>query len=113
MLPSVDRVGRYFPLTFAAVFPPGHAAPGPEQGAAWLDCCEAAGRAALEQDATPDQVLELLQPLDDSARQQDEAIWWTAGGPHVAARRLALVGLPDPSGFAGMIDDEEQTETPG
>ncbi|HSU06822.1 MAG TPA: type VI secretion system-associated protein TagF [Acetobacteraceae bacterium] len=112
MLPSVDRVGRYFPLTLAAVFPPGHAAPGPEQGAAWLDSCEAAGRAALEQDVTPDQVVALLQPLGDSARPQHEAIWWTSGGPHVAPRRWALVGLPDPAGFAGMIDDSEQTEMP-
>src|ERR1700739_3155085 len=44
VLPSVDRAGRYFPLTFAALFDEGSAV----ADAAWLDRCEAAGRAALE-----------------------------------------------------------------
>jgi type VI secretion system protein ImpM len=105
MMPSVDRVGRYYPLTLAVVFPPGLAAPGPEQGQAWLDHCEAAGRAALEQDATPEEVLALLPQLGDGVyRPQDDAIWWTAGGPNVAPTRIELVGLPDPSSFASMID---------
>lgn len=113
MLPSVDRVGRYFPLTLAAVFAAGHPPPDPEQGGPWLDSCEAAGRAALEQDATPEQVTALLPPLEDgTAGPLDDALWWTAGGPNVAATRLALVGLPEPSGFAAMIDDTELPDPP-
>ena len=37
MLPSVDKAGRYFPLTFAALHPRGIAA---ASGDAWLDVCE-------------------------------------------------------------------------
>ena len=59
LLPSVDRVGRYFPLTLAAVMPPAEAAP---DDAAWLDAAVAAGLAALERDAAPDEVLHLLPP---------------------------------------------------
>ncbi len=112
MMPSVDRVGRYFPLTLAAVFAVGDPAPSPEQSAAWLDNCEAAGRSALEQDATPEQVLARLQPLRNGSRPQDDAIWWTEGGPHVAPRRMELLGLPDPDLFPAMIADIEPTELP-
>jgi type VI secretion system protein ImpM len=112
MMPSVDRVGRYFPLTLAAVFPVGDPAPSPEQGGAWLDNCEAAGRSALEQDATPEQVLARLQPLQNGSRPQDDAIWWTEGSPHVAPRRMELLGLPDPAYFPAMLADIESTEMP-
>ena len=111
MLPSVDRVGRYFPLTLAAVFPPGLPAADARAAVAWLDAAEGAGRTALEQDATPEQVTALLPPLQAGAvASADDAIWWTSGGPHVAATRLELAGLPDPAGFAAMIDDAEQPE---
>ncbi len=99
-LPSVDRVGRYFPLTFAAMLPV--AAP------AWLDACEAAGRAALEQDATPEEVLHRLPPAapDDAAAAPAGSLWWSAGGPRVTARRLALPGLPGADQFAAMLGAE-------
>ena len=51
-MPSVDRAGRYFPLTFAALSPQLQSARAPAD--AWLDRCEAAGLAALEEDAAPD-----------------------------------------------------------
>ena len=110
MLPSVDRVGRYFPLTLAAVYPPGQTAPRGAAGEAWLDLCEAAGRTALEQDASAEQVAaRLSSPAADDAPEAD-ALWWTAGGPLVAATRFSLTGLPDPAWYASMIDDREQTE---
>ena len=54
MLPSVDRAGRYFPLTFAALQPArcrrrGRRCRGSTR-------CEAAGRAALEQDTPPQEI---------------------------------------------------------
>ena len=57
MLPSVDRAGRYFPLTFAALQRSGIE---PASGEAWLDACEAAGRDALEQDTPPQEIADML-----------------------------------------------------
>jgi type VI secretion system protein ImpM len=111
MIPSVDRVGRYFPLTLAAVYPEGRVAPGGATGDAWLDICEAAGRMALEEDATPEQVAARLPiPEDGTEPGDDHSLWWTAGGPLVAPTRFSLPGLPDPAGFAAMIDDNERAE---
>ena len=96
-LPSVDRVGRYFPLTLAAMLPV--AAP------TWLDACEAAGRAALEEDAAPEDVLRRLPPAaaDAGAPEPAGSRWWSAGGPRVAATRLDLPALPDADDFAAML----------
>lgn len=109
LMPSLDRVGRYFPLTIAAVLP-GRAAPPPEEADRWLDGCEAAGRAALERDAAPDEVVSLLAPLpaaDDPAAAGP--LWWTAGGPRVGARQMSG-GLPDSAGFAAMLADAAEAE---
>ena len=57
MLPSVDRAGRYFPLTFAALSPYG-IAHGVGRGLARR--CEAAGRDALEQDTPPQEIADML-----------------------------------------------------
>jgi type VI secretion system protein ImpM len=107
MLPSVDRAGRYFPLTFAALFGPGTA---PPDDPAWLDDCEAAGRAALEADAGPEQLGAMLRApsaAEDTAAQTETAmmqsIWWTDGAPRVPATRCVLSGLPDASVYATMI----------
>jgi len=100
LLPSVDRVGRYFPLTLAAVAPGGSAA----AGDAWLDAAESAGRAALEQDLGPEQVAALLPP-PAGATPIAGGLWWTEGGPRVAPARHALAGLPDDATFAAMLGD--------
>ena len=107
MLPSVDRVGRYFPLTFAAV---GDGAP----AEAWLDRCEAAGRAALEQDLDPDAVMAMLgvPDLQKAGAPNGFAEWWTEGGPRVGPSRMAMAGLPDAAAFARMLglDGERMDE---
>jgi type VI secretion system protein ImpM len=107
MLPSVDRVGRYFPLTFAALYGDG-TVPGDDQ--AWLDSCEAAGRAALEQDADPEQLCAMLGVPDAAENTAERAgsgtmqsVWWTDGAPRVPATRFVLAGLPDASVYATML----------
>jgi type VI secretion system protein ImpM len=107
MLPSVDRAGRYFPLTFAALFGNGAA---PANDPAWLDGCEAAGRAALEQDAGPDQLgamLRVPEAAEGAATQTEngmtQSVWWTDGAPRVPATRLVLSGLPDAAIYATML----------
>jgi type VI secretion system protein ImpM len=107
MLPSVDRAGRYFPLTFAALYGDG-AAPGDDP--VWLDGCEAAGRAALEQDAGPEQLGAMLgmpEAAEGAAGRTEtgmiQSIWWTEGAPRVPATRFVLPGLPDASVYATML----------
>ena len=54
-IPSVDKAGRYFPLTLAAVAAvPGFIADIAAE--AWLDRCQQSGLSALEQDAAPGEV---------------------------------------------------------
>jgi len=111
MLPSVDRVGRYFPLTFAAVVD------GRFDGAdAWLDRCEDAGRAALEQDLDPDGIKAMLRPpeLAASGAQVRVAEWWTDGSPRVGATRRTMGGLPGAAVYAEMLGMADgQTERMG
>jgi type VI secretion system protein ImpM len=102
LLPSVDRVGRYFPLTLAA-FVGAEGAGGPE---AWLDAAESAGFAALEQDATQEQVAAMLPPAPRAGDVPSAgSLWWTVGGPRVAASRRPCPALPDAAAFAGMLSD--------
>ena len=108
MLPSVDRAGRYFPLAFAALFPPaapdGAADERPDGDAPWLGRCEAAGRAALDQDADPDAILALMGPPPALAPHlRTGSRWWTEGGPLVPPGRLACPAMPDTATFIGMI----------
>lgn len=117
MLPSVDRAGRYFPLTFAALFAgPPPAAEDPA-ATAWLDRCEAAGRAALEEDAEPDRLHEMMAQHDLTLGEPDgvpaaQSLWWSDGSPRVQAARLSLGGLPDPATYAAMLGAQGEQEPP-
>jgi len=114
LMPSVDRVGRYFPLTLAAVFPPGAGVPAEDAAGRWLEVCEDAGRAALDDDVPPDEVARQVAgqvPGAGAAPGSGAAtgdlrsgVWWTDGGPRVAATRLALATLPDAAQFMVMLD---------
>lgn len=106
MLPSVDRAGRYFPLTFAALTPLDADVAEHPAALAWLDRCEAAGRAALEQDAGPDQLAAMLDTpgLSAPATSLSQSLWWTDGAPRVPAMRFARAGMPDVATYATMLD---------
>jgi type VI secretion system protein ImpM len=112
-LPSVDKAGRYSPLTIAAT------ASGdwiPHVGAmtAFLAAAEQAGCDALEHDLAPTDLLQRIQealvaadppgPAPDLVAGQ--AAWWTEGGPRVAARLESETTLPEGSRFAALIDDD-------
>ena len=110
MLPSVDRAGRYFPLTFAALSACGIAK---ASGDAWLDTCEAAGRAALEQDTPPQVVADTLgsAELPDATAGLAEATWWSEGSIRIGPTCLTLGCLPDAATYAAMLGAEiEGTE---
>lgn len=102
MLPSVDRAGRYFPLTFAALSPRGIVA---AEADVWLDQCEAAGRDALEQDTPPQEIAGLLEgrALPMEAAGTADAVWWSEGSARVSPTRMVLRSLPDAAAYAAMI----------
>lgn len=106
LLPSVDRAGRYYPLTVAAVFPGQTAAPDPEAAAVWLDHVTAVALDAIAHDIAPDALADTIATPDvpHYGERNAGAVWWTLGSPRVPARRMELAGLPAPSDFAGMID---------
>ncbi len=105
MLPSVDRAGRYFPLTFAVLSQRRVAA---AAGEPWLDTCEAAGRTALEQDTPPEEILGALGAADlpeDTTGTMD-ALWWSEGSARVRRACMVLRGLPDAATYAAMLGAE-------
>jgi type VI secretion system protein ImpM len=111
-MPSVDRAGRYSPLTIAATTRSDWASyVGPMMR--FLEDAETAGRDALEQDLSPAALLERIQEAfiasDAPSPALDlvpgQAAWWTEGGPRVAARLEAGATLPEGSRFAALIDD--------
>ncbi len=109
VLPSVDSVGRYFPLTIAAIWPPVRRAAAPSrEESAWLDAAADAGCAALEHDIAPDTLLaRLTAPPATVSAPGSGSRWWTDGAPRVAAGGFSLPGLPDARGFAAMLDNAE------
>ena len=105
MVGSVDHAGRYFPLTFATLSWRGIRQ---ESADAWLDQCEAAGRAALEQDTPPEEVSGMIGmvALPDSTEGLAEAVWWTDGSAHVRPGRMTLRSLPSAAVYAAMLGAE-------
>jgi type VI secretion system protein ImpM len=119
LLPSVDRVGRYFPLTIVArwaVFPLETAC----NQERWFESAEALALHALEA-ATLDfddfdrAVARLAAQFDASVepcacvpslekrRLQPLSLWWTDGSNEITRGMLTVTGLPEPSRFAAML----------
>jgi type VI secretion system protein ImpM len=111
-MPSVDRAGRYFPLTIAAVAPfdwATHSA-GLE---AFLEGAEQAGLDALEHDLGAEDMLLRAEAalgaggpaMSGDALVAGLACWWTQGGPRVAPRAASGARLPEGAAFAALLDD--------
>ncbi len=102
-MPSVDKAGRYFPITFAAI--PDAPDLDPMTGGDWLDHCEDAGRNSLEFDVAPDRIAaDLPDPLlSRAATPTRESHWWTSGSLRLPPRQISLFGLPDHRLFATML----------
>lgn len=118
-MPSVDRGGRYFPLTIAATaevdWAPHLAAMMP-----FLDEAEQLGLDALELDLPPAEVqarilaafaTEMAGGAAPSLAPGDAA-WWTEGGPRVVARLETGKVLPEGERFAALIDDRWGPQPP-
>jgi type VI secretion system protein ImpM len=116
-MPSVDRVGRYFPLTFAAVMAGAEAAALIREGGGFLAAAESAGLDALARDLAPELVAARLAAAASAGRGDPGkvsidpelcppggALWWSAGSPRVPVTAFATGALPDEAIFAGMVD---------
>jgi type VI secretion system protein ImpM len=118
-LPSVDKAGRYYPLTIAAVAPTDWA---PYAGAMMdaLTAWEQTGRDALEYDLAPLDLLPRIRAAFESRDlpgpsmdfAPDQATWWTDGGPRVAPRVERGTALPEGIRFATLIDDDWGSAVP-
>ncbi|WMS44146.1 type VI secretion system-associated protein TagF [Acuticoccus sp. MNP-M23] len=109
LMPSVDKVGRYFPLLALDLAPHGRdfAAPRPDHER-WFAAVEAALLSALSHEATLDALLDRLAAIPAGLAGSVEApvdgsLWWTLGGEGHAPRREAFAGLPPPTAFAALL----------
>lgn len=112
-MPSVDRVGRYFPLTLAAVARAPNSCGLLCAGGGFLAAAEHAGREAVENDLPPEAFAARLTAAvrlpptnagaDPLLCPADGGLWWTEGSPRVSAGVFATRGLPDENTFIGML----------
>ena len=114
-MPSIDKAGRHFPLMIAAICPGATPEQMRRHGTAWLDAAEDAGRDAIADDLTPEQLTASIPPPpdltvppdtplhDDQRPRPDAALWWTDGAPLVPAQALVLDTMPDAARFRAML----------
>ncbi|HUN91007.1 MAG TPA: type VI secretion system-associated protein TagF [Burkholderiaceae bacterium] len=110
LMPSVDRVGRYYPLTVAAA--------GASTAAMrrWIDCgddwyagAETLARLALREDFDADALDAALDrlPSPGCAALAGWSLWWTCGGENGEPRMLVSRGLPEAGRFAWLIAGDD------
>lgn len=107
LMPSVDKVGRYFPLTIALRIDP---RPGSMltvfSGQAWYAALERIALATLNINALPDDLdrnlsenpFPLLEPGGQRSNAQELAAWWT--GEHTPK----TLTLPTENSLADLFD---------
>jgi type VI secretion system protein ImpM len=113
MMPSVDRVGRYFPLMIAATGAP-PMLEWVQRHAPWFDALDALARGALDPAFTLDRFDMAPEPVlgpasgsiqaSAGAALQGHSLWWSEGSPGIEASPLVCKGMPPPQAFASMLD---------
>jgi len=106
-MPSADRAGRPYPLTFAVEFS-GAIAPGPLANA-WLDEAEQAGRAALAEGLIPQSIaarLPVLEADPDGTAPPASSWWWSEGSLTLPADEMCLAAMPGRERFRVMLAGE-------
>src|SRR5271166_4910597 len=110
-MPSIDKAGRHFPLMIAGTCPGATPEQMARHGTAWLDAAGDAGRAAIADDLTPEQLTVLVPPPPALGAEPDTGLpfnlqpragaglWWTNGAPRVCAHGLVLDTMPDAATF--------------
>ncbi|MEM8664656.1 MAG: type VI secretion system-associated protein TagF, partial [Pseudomonadota bacterium] len=110
MMPSVDKMGRYFPLLAFAVAPQGadFALPSLSDDA-WYHDLETALLSTLTQDAELEPLLAALDSLTQGpraatqTRRVDGSLWWSLSADNAPPHRAAWPELPPPTAFADML----------
>jgi type VI secretion system protein ImpM len=112
-MPSIDRIGRQFPITFAAIVQDGDRTELIGASGPFLTAAETAGLDGLAQDLEPEQIDRRIAPeawdrTSDAAAPAEldltgNAVWWSDGGPRVPAAVLATNALPNEAVFIGML----------
>ena len=114
-LPSVDRIGRYFPLTLALLTK--EAADLSRlirEGGGFLAAAECAGRDALANDLPPEALAAQTEMalaalpadpgVDPLLYPAARGLWWTEGAARVPPDAFASPELPKAARFAAMLD---------
>lgn len=104
LMPSVDRVGRYFPLTVVLPRTPGADVP----SAAWFAALEGAAVNAMLDDWDADRLDRALAELPDPQEQpsplewplRGESLWWRHGD---VAAPIPRPGLPEAASFVALF----------
>ncbi|MDB5958919.1 MAG: hypothetical protein JWP59_213 [Massilia sp.] len=110
MMPGLDKVGRYFPLTIASPCAIGAALP----DAGWFEQLETLALQSLEPDfdlAAFDAALAALPAADRTGElapapgpPAGRSRWWTEGGALVAPCQASCAGLPTAAQFTALLD---------
>ncbi len=108
MMPSIDRVGRLYPLTVVVLLPGATGTPDADAADALLDHAEDAGRSALAEGLDPDALRDLIAgiPIDVATQPGMPAVWWTDGSHAIDPMSLSLDGLPAMPEHAAMLAGE-------
>jgi type VI secretion system protein ImpM len=107
LMPSVDRVGRYFPLTITALV--GNAQATREDP--WFDKAEALSLKTLDDDFDPASLSARVQDLGApslrlEAPAETGGLWWTIGSRFVAPIGFRAAGLPQGASCTTLIDGD-------
>ena len=104
LMPSVDRVGRYFPLTVARARTSGQSS----APASWLEALEHVAVAALVEDWSAERFDDALAGLDDAGEPGPEwpgkgaTLWWCERDGRLTTP-IASQGLPDAPALVRMF----------
>ena len=107
LMPSVDRVGRYFPLTIVRPRAAGEA----QVPVAWLETLERLAVAALEGDWSAERLDAELGALDDEAApadaepawpQRGRTLWWCERDGRMSVP-ATMTGLPDAAALLRVL----------
>jgi type VI secretion system protein ImpM len=106
LCPSMDRVGRHFPLVAAAELPAARQGQPQANAEAYHNALEAACRDAVAHALAPEALSAHLAaiPTPDEA-PPTVGLWWTEGGETVAAAAFEFAVLPDAAQFMRMLRD--------
>lgn len=101
MIPSIDAVGRQFPLTLAAA--------GPIATRDWYAAVEEVAIAALAEDWQSEPWLAQLAALPAPAGAVGDGVhFWGEGSPFVPAGNLTFAGLPTGAAFARLLLERKE-----